>query len=292
MRLTRRAWIAGIAASLRAAQPPFRLAICNDGFRGVPWGRQFRTIREAGFAGVELAPVTLGDDPAAASDAQCREVRQALNGEGLAYVGLHNLLTAPAGLHATTADAAVRQKTWQFLRRLVDLSAQLGDGGVLVFGSGKQRGTAGGATVAEAKKHLSDGFAALALYAKDHGVSILLEPLAPQFTNVVNTLAEAVAVVDAIAHPAVATMLDTHNTAAETQPAPALVRRYFKSIRHVHLNEMDGRRPGAGDYDFPALLKALRELNYNGWVSAEVFDFSPGADAVSRATGEYLRRVL
>ena len=59
-----------------------------------------------------------------------------------------------------------------------------------------------------------------------------------------NTLDQAVALVREIDSPAVETMFDVHNTEAETLSAPELIDRYIPIIRHVHLNEMDGRRPG------------------------------------------------
>ena len=40
-------------------------------------------------------------------------------------------------------------------------------------------------------------------------------------------------------------MSDVHNTVAEQLPHDELIRRYFAHLRHVHLNEMDGRHPGA-----------------------------------------------
>ena len=61
-------------------------------------------------------------------------------------------------------------------------------------------------------------------------------------------------------------------------------------IRHVHLNEMDGRRPGAGNFPFPVVLRALNELQYAGWLSVEVFDFKPDGETVARESFEYLDR--
>jgi sugar phosphate isomerase/epimerase len=51
---------------------------------------------------------------------------------------------------------------------------------------------------------------------------------------------------------------------------------------------MDGKRPGAGDYDFQAVLDALRSVEYAGWVSVEVFDFKPDGETVARLAIEYL----
>jgi sugar phosphate isomerase/epimerase len=59
----------------------------------------------------------------------------------------------------------------------------------------------------------------------------------------------------------------------------------------VHLNELDGRRPGAGHYPFGIVLNCLREVDYRDWISVEVFDFKPDGETVARLSREYLRRV-
>ena len=73
-------------------------------------------------------------------------------------------------------------------------------------------------------------------------------------------------------------MFDVHNAIDEMEPHAALVGRYFDLIRHVHVNEFDGRHCGAGDYDFKPVFEALRRRGYRGWISLEAFDFSPGAE--------------
>jgi sugar phosphate isomerase/epimerase len=93
-----------------------------------------------------------------------------------------------------------------------------------------------------------------------------------------------------IGSPAVQTMFDTHNAVAETDPHPELIRRYCSYIKHVHVNEMDGREPGKGDYDFDALLHALSAVKYSGWVSLEVFDSSRDGVEIARSAINYLKK--
>ncbi len=68
-------------------------------------------------------------------------------------------------------------------------------------------------------------------------------------------------------------------------------KKHFDVIKHVHVNEMDGRcYPGTGDYDFGALLRRLEELNYKDWVSLEVFDFKPSAREIAQSSYNYLKK--
>jgi D-psicose/D-tagatose/L-ribulose 3-epimerase len=91
--------------------------------------------------------------------------------------------------------------------------------------------------------------------------------------------------------PAVQTIFDAHNTAAETRPLDELIREYLPWIRHVHLNEMDGQRPGAGNFPFGLVLQTLRKAGYAGWLSVEVFDFKPDGETVARLALEYLKKI-
>ncbi|MBV9199192.1 MAG: sugar phosphate isomerase/epimerase, partial [Alphaproteobacteria bacterium] len=70
----------------------------------------------------------------------------------------------------------------------------------------------------------------------------------------------------------------------------ALVRKYAPYIAHVHVNELDGSGPGAGDYDFRSLLRELREVNYGGWVSVEAFDSDADAREVAARAIHILKR--
>jgi sugar phosphate isomerase/epimerase len=105
---------------------------------------------------------------------------------------------------------------------------------------------------------------------------------------VVLTLDEAARLVREINHPAIQTMFDVHNAIDEVEPHECLVEKYFDLIRHVHVNELDGRHCGAGNYDFKPVLDVLRRRNFKGWVSLEAFDFTPGAE---RLANESLRHL-
>jgi sugar phosphate isomerase/epimerase len=266
----------------------FRHALCNEIFEHRPLSKACRVIRRAGYSGLEIAPFTLAEDPATIPLGERRQVRATLASEGLQFVGLHWLMVSPKGLHVTTPDKALRTRSWLHILRLIDLCSDLGPGGVMVFGSPQQRAATAGIPPAEATRHLMDGLASVASHAGEHGVTILLEALPLAQCNVVTSLGDAVSIVRQIDHPAIQTMFDTHNAVDELEPHATLIERHFDVIRHVHVNEMDGRHPGTGTYNFKPVLAILRQRGYTGWVSLEAFDFSAGADKIASDSLRYL----
>ncbi|MCU0229523.1 MAG: sugar phosphate isomerase/epimerase [Bryobacterales bacterium] len=223
--------------------------------------------------------------PADARSEYARIIRE----EGLTFVGLHWLMVSPKGLHVTTPDPTLRATSWRHIRDLVDLCADLGPNGVMIFGSPAQRSTTGGLSRQEATRHYIDGLAQVAPHAEQRGVKILVEALPSNQCDVVLSLEEAVGIVNEVGSPAIRTMFDTHNAVEEVRPHAELVDEFFPYLEHVHVNEMDGRHCGAGDYDFKPVLRSLAQRGYAGFVSLEAFDFTPGAETIARASIEYLR---
>jgi sugar phosphate isomerase/epimerase len=266
----------------------FRHAICNEAFEKWPFADACRAIRKAGYTGIELAPFTLGESPAAITPGQRREYRDIMQSEGLTFAGLHWLMVGPPGLHVTAPDPEIRRRGWQHVHDLIDLCADLGPAGVMVFGSPKARATTGGLSRPEATRHFVDGFIGLAPHACNREVTLLMEALPVNQCDVVQTLGEAVSLVREIDSPYIKTMFDVHNAIDETEPHAQLVDRYFEFIRHVHVNELDGRHCGAGGYDYKPVFEVLRRRNYAGWISLEAFDFEVGAERLATESLRHL----
>jgi sugar phosphate isomerase/epimerase len=198
-------------------------------------------------------------------------------------------MVSPKGLHVTTPDDSLRARSWKHIDTLIDLCADLGPGGVLVFGSPYQRATTGGLAREEATRNFVAGLAGVARHAQDCGVTVLVEALPAGQCDVVQSLEEAVSIVGEIGSPAVRTMFDTHNAVDEVESHAVLVDRYFDLIRHVHVNELDGSHPGERDYDFKPVLQVLKDHNYQGWVSLEAFDFTKSAGTIVTESINYLQ---
>jgi D-psicose/D-tagatose/L-ribulose 3-epimerase len=271
-----------------------KFALCNEVLAGMSFPDQCRRAAALGFMGLEIAPYTVCDDPASMTDAEARSLAAIAADHGLAITGLHWLLVKPAGLSITAPDAAVRSRTLAFMHRLCELCAAMG-GRYLVHGSPKQRLISPGETHATALARATEAFAAAGEAARATGVTYCIEPLSADQTPLINTVAEAAAIVREVGNAALRTMIDTSSAGlAEAEPVADLIRRWMPSglIAHVQVNDPNRRGPGQGAMRFGPIFAALRDTGYAGVVAAEPFDYVPdGPGAAAHAAG-YLRGLL
>ena len=264
------------------------LSLCNEVLGNLPFAEQCRLAQSLGYGGLELAPFTVSADPSAMTMAQAQQLARIAQDHGLVITGLHWLLVKPEGLSITHPDAAVRQRTVNFMQFLCELCAAMG-GRYLVHGSPKQRLIHEGETHAVALARATDCWALAAQAAQRAGVTYCIEPLSADQTPVVNTLAQAVAVLQSVNHPHLRTMLDTSSAGlAESVPLPALIDQWFPTgwVAHVQLNDPNRRGPGQGTMTFGPILAALKRQGYTGPLAVEPFDYVPdGLGCAARVAG-------
>jgi len=257
------------------------------------WAEQCEIIGNAGYQGVEIAAFTLVKEGVQEiGPAKRKEMVSTMKSNGIECVGLHWLLAPPPkGLHFTTPDIAVRQKTITYFNELIDFCSDLG-GQAMIFGSPKQRNTQN-IPVDEAKKYFAEGLVSVADHAQRCGIKILVEPLGHRTTDVVNTMAEALELAEQVDHPAVQIMFDFNNTVDETEPFDVLLRKYYQHVHHVHVQEQGGKHLGTGNAvnDYVKAFQVLKDLKYREWVSLEVFDFAPGGKRIAEESMKVLREI-
>lgn len=269
-----------------------RFAICQELFVDWEWARQCEFIAETGYTGIEVAPFALAERISDLSVEQLHQLRNEAEQHGLEIIGLHWLLAKTEGLHLTTADAAVRQATSDYLVQLAEACSEMG-GDLMVFGSPFQRNLEEGVTSEQALDHATEVFQACMPRLEQLNVRLCMEPLTPKETNFINTCAEAVELMDRVGSPNLVLHQDVKAMlGAESDPIPDLIHRYADRVGHFHVNDTNLLGPGMGETQYEPILKALQDSNYAGWVSVEVFDYEPGAERIARESLNYLREVL
>ena len=269
-----------------------KFAICQELFEDWPLEKQCQFAKSLGYTGMELAPFTLAGRISEVSAEQRSMLKQQAEDNGVEIIGLHLLLAKTEGLHLTTSDAAMRKATADYLVELGQACADFG-GTLMVFGSPFQRNLEDGMSIDQAYENAAEVFRSCLPQFADRGVSICMEPLTPKETNFINTCADATRLIEMVDQPNFNLHQDVKAMAgAESKSIPELIHEYRGRVGHFHVNDTNLLGPGMGETEYSPILKALTEVEYDGWVSVEVFDYSPGAENIARQSIEYLQRVL
>lgn len=268
-----------------------KFAICNEMFEGWDFRSICEAAKAAGYSGVELAPFTLGKAANEVTTAERKTLRDTAESAGVEISSTHWLLAHTSGLHVSSPDEAVRDKTIDYLVHLINLTADVG-AQVMVFGSPKQRCVAEGMSPADAWGLAADTFGSIVPALEDRSVTFCLEPLAPAETNVLNTAADVARMVSEVGSEHVQLILDVKAMSSEQEPMPEIIRENRSILKHFHANDANMRGPGFGKTDFGPIAAALKEIRYNRWISVEVFDFSPDPVTIATRSIEYLKSVF
>jgi sugar phosphate isomerase/epimerase len=218
--------------------------------------------RTAGFDYLELATSEI----AALSDADFESAVAHIRQVALP-VPVTNLFL-PAVLKVT-GPGIDREAQRSYVRKAFARLARLGTGTV-VFGSGGARRVPDGFPKEEAFKQLIEFGRRAAAEARTHNITIAVEPLRRQETNIINSAAEGLDLVKAIGHPNFQLMIDFYHLASERED-PSIVVRAREHLRHLHMANPQGRVfPLAWDeYDYAPFFASLRQIGYDKRISIE-----------------------
>ncbi len=269
-----------------------KFALCTETYEDLPLEEVFSKAAAHGYQGVEIAPFqeAVGEpcDVRTIDASRRARLASAARKAGVEVAGLHWLLARTEGLSITSPDAGTRARTAEYLGELAELCTELG-GRFLVFGSPQQRQLQEGETFADGLPRAAEVFGMAADTCERLGVQLLIEPLSPAETRFVNTKDEAVRVIEEVGSDAVGLQLDVKAMSSEEKPVPEIIKEAAPFLRHFHANDELGRGPGFGPTDFTPVAEALKKIGYEGWVSVEPFDTSPGPDVVAEKSLAYLR---
>jgi D-psicose/D-tagatose/L-ribulose 3-epimerase len=223
-------------------------------------------VKEKGFDGVELPLFR----PA---DFLTTEIRQGLEANGLECTICSVLVS---GFSLISDDAEVRTRTIAHMKDCIRTAADVGAkiiAGPLYspvgFLPGRRR-------TPDEWKWAIEGYQALGDTLVANNVTLAIEPLNRFETFFLNTAADSVALCDAVNHPNVGILFDTFHANIEEKDIAAGYRTVAKHLKHVHTCENDRGIPGSGHVEWPAVFQALRDIQYDGWLTIESFGFALG----------------
>ena len=130
------------------------------------------------------------------------------------------------------------------------------------------------------------------MYAESKDVTLCMEPLSDNQTNFINTPAEAVKLIEQIDKPNFRLILDVCSTSNQGLDMPTEIRQFSSYLAHFHTNDNNLYLPGSGNVDYPPIIEALKEVEFDGYLSTEVFKFEPDPETIARQSIEFLKPLV
>lgn len=233
-----------------------KYGVCTWIFGDEPLAETAVRLAAQGYDGVEL----LGD----LEHYEAKAVRRTLADHGLAVLSV-----TPLDYDLAHPDTTVRAQAVDYYQRLLDFAVAVDC--PIVSGHGAVGRVRAIATQAEEYDLLVHSLKLLARRAQALGLTIALECLNRYESHLLNTAAQALQCLADVGSPptAVGVLLDAyHMNIEEADPAGA-IRAVGQHLALFHVADSNRQAVGRGHTDFAGLLRALREIGYDGSIIVE-----------------------
>lgn len=225
-------------------------------------------LAKRGVDAIELAPTKLWPRLDEAPEQAVRAYARTWADRGVRIVALQALLFGRPDL-VLFGEPAARERTLQFLMRVIEIAEWLG-AGVLVFGSPKNR-LVGDMPRAQAKEIATAFFRALGRCAREHGTLFCIEPNPKDYgCDFVQTAAEGAELVREVNEPGFRLHLDAGALCLNHEDPGAAIAGGREWLAHFHISEPHLVPLGSGGTDHASMAEALRAHDYRGVVSVEM----------------------
>jgi D-psicose/D-tagatose/L-ribulose 3-epimerase len=234
--------------------------------------KNLEAAKAAGFDYVELSARDLAALPDAEFDAAVAKIKEL----GVVTPSTNNFIPATIKLTGPQTDLEVQTA---YVKKVLGRLSRIGVE-IVVFGSGDARRVPEGFSKEQAFQQLVDFGRRTAEVAKQYGITITIEPLRRQETNIINSAAEGLQLVEAINDPGFQLMVDFYHLASEHED-PQIIVRAKEHIRHLHMANPTGRvfPLSGGEFDYAPFFAALRTIGYAARISVEASTKDFDADA-------------
>jgi len=244
------------------------------------WTDGIRMAADLGYDGVELA---VRDPAQINANAVARTLRDArlhvpAIGTGQAYL--------KDGLSLSHDDEGIRARAIERMETHVRLAAQFGSMVIVGLLRGRIRGDR-----AATDARLDGALRRLLPIAVRERVPILFEPINRYETDYLGTIDDVLTVIRRHSSPALGVLADTFHMNIEEMSLEAALRLAGGRLRHIHAADSNRWAPGWGHLDFSSIVRTLREVGYDGYLSAEILP-RPDPLSAARQAATFLRPLV
>jgi sugar phosphate isomerase/epimerase len=249
--------------------------VYHDGFRD-----GCERAAKLGFDGVEI----FAPGPDAISVAEVKSITGDL-GLDVAAVGTG----AGMILHGhsfSNRDDSAREQAIDFAKSMVDFGAEFSAPAIV----GSMQGSADSADERiEAIRRLTESMQELGSHAETQGLRLLFEPINRYESNLINTVGAAADLINNQSSTSIRVMADLFHMNIEEVDVSASIKGTGSLVGHVHFADSNRSAVGMGHTDMAPIAQALKDIHFDGYLSAEIFP-KPDSDAAAKQTIESFRK--
>ncbi len=191
-------------------------------------------------------------------------------------------------LSFTDPDESVRGKAISRVESHIALAREFG----ALVNLGLVRGRLQkGVSAEQAHAYLLTAYKRLAATAARNDVRLMIEPINRYETDLINTVANALSLINEIGADNIGILFDTFHANIEESHLDESLRSCGARLFHVHIADSNRLYPGAGHTDFAGIVATLRSMSYSGWLSGEMLS-RPDLASAARETMRTMKSLL
>ncbi|UCF60768.1 MAG: sugar phosphate isomerase/epimerase [Anaerolineaceae bacterium] len=239
------------------------------------WRRGLATAIELEFDGVEVSI----RDP---HDQVVEDLKGAIQSSGLV---VSTVATGQSyysdGLSPTSFDPNIQSKLLDRMKAIIDFAAPWKAPVIIGGVRGKLEGNP-----IEQKAQISRVLESIRMYteyAEASSVSLAIEPINRYETNFINTISEALEIINQVGSENLGIISDTFHMNIEEVSLAESLRMAGPWLKGVHFVDNNRKAAGQGHIDFHELTAVLSEISYQGFIIAEILPLPDSRTAAKQA---------
>lgn len=171
------------------------------------------------------------------------------------------------GLNLSDACAEIRKKAVKRIKRHIDAAREFGAMVIIGLVQGNVRK---GEKLKDVENRFIDNLGKCLDFAKRLNIKMVLEPVNRYENGFIHTVDYGIELIRWISQPNIGLLLDTFHMNIEEKDIYKTIIGSRKFLWHVHISDSNRWAPGQGHLDFKKILATLRNIGYQGYLSAEI----------------------
>lgn len=269
-----------------------QLAYSANAYMKFPIEDAIKRVADCDYRGIEIMADQPHAWPATTTDAQIAAIHAALDNTKLTISNINAFMMNavqdfwhPSWIEP---DESFRRQRVDHTIAALKMAAKLNAPSITTEPGGPLEK---GMTRAAAMDTFVEGLTEALKMAENEGVLLLVEP---EPDLLVENADQFLELAQRVNSKAFGLNFDVGHFFCVGDPLPETVKRLKDYIKHVHLEDIAATRvhehliPGHGAIDFLGVISALKSINYDGWLTVELYPYLDDPDAAGREAREYL----